>query len=139
MKKVVIIGCFFTVFLLMMIPNVHAIQYKKVTEIVNHKSIQTMYSDLSVSFINSLIDLIIEILTFIFDSFEGILAGLTFIILTANNYNFDSLIYKVLYLLSRINLFIGESLINFLTIISSLFPIQKLNRVNAPVSKDILL
>ena len=127
MKKVVFIGCFLTSFLLLMIPNINAIQYKEVTDVVNHQSIYTMYSQLSAGFINSLIDFIIKIVTFIVDSIERILAGLAFIILMANNYDFDSLIYKILYALSQINLFLGLTLINILTYISSLFPTQKLN------------
>ncbi len=98
-------------------------EYREVTEMVNHqyqKSMQTMYSHLSDNFIKAFIDLLIEIVIFIFDTIDNILAFIALIFL-AWGHRDPGLMYYFTYLLHLINLFIAQSLILILNFISSLF------------------
>ena len=124
MRNSILFGNILAVFLILMIPHVNAIEYREVTEIVNHqyqKSVQTMYSHVSVNFMKMFIDRLIEIVIFIVDSIENILAFLAIIILAGGHRDPDDCpMYYFIYLLHVINLFIGQSLILILNFISSL-------------------
>jgi len=121
MKSKTLLLVIISVFLLMMIPHVNAIEYREVTEIFNHqyqKSIQAKYSHVSDNFIKEFIDLLIEIVIFIVDLIDNILAFLAFIFFGGGN---PGPMYYFIYLLHLINLFIAQSLIYILNFISSLF------------------
>jgi len=123
MKSKTLLLVIISVFLLMMIPHVNAIEYREVTEIFNHqyqKSIQAMYSHVSDNFIKKFIDLLIEIVIFIFDIIDNILAFIAIIFLGWGHRD-PGLFYYFTYLLHLINLFIAQSLIHILNFISSLF------------------
>jgi len=123
MKSKKLLFVIISVFLLMMIPNVNAIEYREVEEIVNHqyqKSIQKIYLHISDNSIKVFIDLLIELVIFIFDIIDNILAFIAIIFLGWGHRD-PGLMYYFTYLLHLINLFIAQSLIQILNFISSLF------------------
>lgn len=125
MKKTTILGSVLAGFLLLMVPQVNAIQYKEVTEIVTHQyqqRIQTMRSYVAENFITELIDLLLRIIGYIYTTIEKVLAFIAFIVLLGGHRDpDDSPLYQILYVLYLLNLFLTQSLINILTLISSLF------------------
>ena len=123
MRISILFGLILSVFLLLIIPHVNAIEYQEGIEEVNNsfqKIIPTMNSYLTKNFITRLIDFLIMVIGCIYTIIEKVLAFLGNLVLLGGHRDRGP-IYYLIYFMYLINLFIGRFLINFLNFILTLF------------------